>query len=739
MTRRPVCLACLLLMAAMLLADGLGFPLIRGNPLPSSVQEWISRYPQAVVCGETVRCARTEFSQSVYLKNTYLIYKSEKVSIENLRVFLKEDKEVPVGTLLLVSGKLEPVGGPRNPGEFDSRQYYAAERIYYFMKEGRVERQSETYSRLGEFLAGVRQKAAGILEAATGKEAPVFEAMALGEKSSLEEETKIRYQMAGIIHILAISGLHISLLGMGLYQLLKKAGLGIWQAGMLSLIVMVCYGIMTGGSVSTMRAVCMFLLSVGAKILGRCYDMLTALAFSAVLLLLDSSACLYSSSFLLSFGAVAGIGVVSPVLLKAFGTKNKTVQAFLSSFAVQLFTLPILLWFYGEVSLAGIFLNLLVLPTVGVVLASGVAGIVLGLISLRLAWAAVLPGRVLLLLYEKLCVLAGKLPYCTWIAGVPKLWQAAVYYGILGGVLVFLLKLEKDKKQEHVRGRWIWKAGCAAAMAMGAGVLGFHSLSCLQITCLDVGQGDGIFIETPEGFCFLVDGGSSNKSDVGQYQLLPYLKSQGISQVDGIFVSHTDDDHISGVRQLLEYSGEGLTTVKIHRLFLPAWEEKPEAYQELENLALKAGAEVFYVEKGDVFQAGETEFSFLAPLGDGEKDSNENGMVMLLRYGAFEGLFTGDIGEEREKKLLPYLSDIDFLKVGHHGSRYSTSEPFLDKLCPEIAVISCSDSNTYGHPSPETVKRLEKAGCQVEYTMKSGAVTVRTDGSQTAAEGFLKE
>ena len=150
----------------------------------------------------------------------------------------------------------------------------------------------------------------------------------------------MRYQMAGMIHILAISGLHISILGMGLFSLLKKIGLGNGTAGLLSLMVMLQYGIFTGGSVSSMRAVCMFVLSVGAKILGRTYDILTALAVSAILLLLDSPAYLYSSSFLLSFGAVVGVAFVSPCIIKIMDIRGKAGKALAGSVAVQLSTLP---------------------------------------------------------------------------------------------------------------------------------------------------------------------------------------------------------------------------------------------------------------------------------------------------------------------------------------------------------------------------------------------------------------
>lgn len=740
MIRRPVCLACLILAAAVFLADGLGFPLIRGNPLPASVQNWIKTHPDAQICGEAVRCAKTEFSQSIYLNHTYLIYQSEKVSIENVRVFLKEEREIPVGTILLVSGKLEAIEGPRNPGEFDSRQYYGADRIYYFLKDGEIQSCSKDYRVLGEFLARLRAKFQSILSQSAAEAAPVMEAMVLGEKSNLEEELKIRYQMAGIVHILVISGLHISLLGMGVYKIFMKSGMGIWAAGILSLTLMLGYGMMTGGSVSTMRAVCMFLLSVGAKLLGRCYDMLTSLALAAILAILDSPANLYNCSFLLSFGAVLALGIVSPVLIKAAGAKKSTAQAFWSSLSVQIFTLPVVLWFYGEVSVLGIFLNLLVLPTVGIALASGAACALLGIFQGELALLAAVPGRVVLFAYEKLCELSGRLPFCTWIGGRPQLWQILVYYFLGGAALVLLYNLSEKQTEEEKKGkrRMIKMAG-AGLMGGGLLLLSWHPLKDLRITCMDVGQGDGIFVETPEGFCFLIDGGSSNKSDVGQYQLLPCLKSRGIPKVDGILISHPDEDHISGVCQMLEYIRDGLTVIRVETLFLPFCTDKTQGYQELEKLALEAGAEVAYVKKGDCLEAGELSLSFLAPFVEQAEDTNENSTVIQLAYGSFRGLFTGDIGEEREKQLLPALSQVDFLKVAHHGSRYSTSEAFLEKTKPRIGVISCSDTNTYGHPSPDTVKRLTDAGCQVEYTMKSGAVILETDGVQIKVKRFAAE
>ena len=419
MKRRPVCLVCLILMFCIWLMDLAGFARISGNPLPESVQLYIEKHPEAVICGEVQQYQATDYSLSAYLKHVCLIVGSEQIPIKNLRVFLKSNKEFPIGTTVKISGKLEEIPEPRNPGEFDSRQFYACQKIYYFMKNGVVLAWSSKYSRYGQFMQNLKSKIMQTLDIAAKEDAGIFEAMLLGEKDNLEDEVKIRYQMAGIIHILAISGLHISVLGIGFFDLLKRAGFGNVSAGMVVLSVLLQYGILTGESVSAMRAVGMFLLAVGARIAGRTYDLLTALAVSAVLLLLDAPANLYNSGFWLSFGAVAGLGVVAPVLAGCIRVENRlaasVMKTLVSSIAVQMTTFPIMLRVYGEISLAGFFLNLLVLPTVSVVLVSGIAAVAVGMASVSAAVYVVLPGRVLLFLYEKLCELAAGIPFCTWM------------------------------------------------------------------------------------------------------------------------------------------------------------------------------------------------------------------------------------------------------------------------------------------------------------------------------------
>ena len=302
-------------------------------------------------------------------------------------------------------------------------------------------------------------------------------------------------------------------------------------------------------------------------------------------------------------------------------------------------------------------------------------------------------------------------------------------------------KENKTAVMKKRKGIWKFRCLCAGMVCLGILLIGYKPKEDFRIACLDVGQGDGIVIEMENRWNILIDGGSTNKSSLGQYQLIPYLKSRGISRLDGIYISHTDEDHISGVREILDYISKGLTIIRVENLILPDWDEVQDNknFQELTELAKAAGTRVIYVNAGDRVRYGETTLKVLWPeAGATGKEVNEDAMVIEMTNGAFKGVFTGDIGKDTEDKLLQkgVLEDVDFLKVAHHGSKYSTGEEFLSVVKPELSVISCSATNTYGHPSPDTLKRLENSGSKVLITKDVGAVTIYRKREHTFVKSY---
>lgn len=238
-----------------------------------------------------------------------------------------------------------------------------------------------------------------------------------------------------------------------------------------------------------------------------------------------------------------------------------------------------------------------------------------------------------------------------------------------------------------------------------------------EMDILDVGQGDGSFIKTADGFTVFVDGGSSDVKKVGEYRILPFLKSKGIKNVDYWFVSHTDKDHISGLKEILELG------YPIRYLVFSKEMNPDEAYMELAALAHKQGTKILSLKAGDTLHLSDAAIRAVFP-DSAQEDKNAGSLVLLYEEGEFSGIFTGDIGIAEEKKILALCNTghVDFYKAAHHGSKKSNSAEFLSHLSPTVSAVSCGLKNSYGHPGKEAVEHMEEAGSTVFYTMYGGQV-----------------
>ena len=725
-----------------------------------------------------------------------------------------------IGSRVRISGSFFLYTEATNIGQFDARNYYAARKIY-----GQVKKAAIVYTeppnitgRGKECLWQFRRHLAETFLEVYGEEnGALLAAMLLGERTFLSEETQSLYKAAGALHVIAVSGLHISLLGLGLYRLLRRIFDAQAPAAVISVLCMAAYVFLVGNPPSAVRAFIMFAMGLLAGYWKRTLDTPTALSLSAAIILMGNPFYIGQSSFLLSFLAILAIAVFQPALKECLALINpyhfplsrlldsrrawrlhpldsrrawrlhpldsrrawrlhlldsrrawrlhplgsrkfwrlrhldpqevtggchellkKAGNGLQSSFSVWIVTLPVQLFFFSEVSLFGIFFNLLIIPLMGVILLLGIAGLFLKEIFHLFAF---LTGSVLTdleITVTSICryaegiffaiikaggSLADRLSFAMWMPGKPAYGKMLLAFGLL--LLFCLLGNLSENGRTFPEKFWKYRLGILLGVIL---LLAGYPAHNLQITFLDVGQGDGICMELPDGRVYLMDGGSSDVSKVGNYRLVPFLKAKGIRKIDAVFLSHGDADHINGIAELLEEK-----QMSIDCICLPAGAEQEE-FVEIRDLARARNISVRTIQAGDFWENNGAKFWCLNPA-DMTESGNAASMVLYMEYQDFSMLLTGDLEGGGEKSVAALLrsnaiTGISVLKVAHHGSKNSTKEEFLRQCSPAVAVISCGEHNTYGHPHKETLERLNDMGTAIYRTDCSGAVQITVSGSR---------
>lgn len=731
-----VFLACLFLTAALII---LKLHPIRGNPPDAEAGQSLTIYG---------KLKDKQYKNDSYIltlvnaapengdsgKTSVLIYlNSEYDSFSDLP---------PIGTRLSVKGDFSLFNEASNPGQFDMKKYYHTRGIEYRLFDGQIIKAGKSYDVLRESLFSLRCRMAGVYEKyLPEKDSGILKAMILGDRTSIDPDIKDLYQSCGIMHAISISGLHISILGYGLYRLLRKLSLNALLSSVLCFSFIFLYSIMVGGSTSTIRAVIMFGTCLISDLCRRSYDLLSALALSLMSILFVDPLFIYEAAFLLSFGAVMGIALIDPVLIKAlpFG-ENRLLSGLLASISINLFTLPVILYFYYEIPLYSCFLNMVVIPCMGVLVISAVC---MGLAGIFIPFFALPPGficHLILSLYERGCQICKRIPGSSLVIGRPEMIRIAVFFILLTLLLFFWKKRERKEKRKGRR-RKAAAYGYLICLMLLPLVLTVRVPDYMNYTMLDIGQGDCNVIRGADGRTIMIDCGSSSEKEIAKYRLIPFLKYSGEDTLDAVVLTHSDSDHINGVSELLSMKDTG--GIKVKNLILPGSGKKDPKFSEILERAGETGTEVHFINGGESFSVGDMDFKCLSPdRGCSSGDTNEQSVVLELDYKRFSALFTGDIEGESERRLvmkLPEGKSLCVLKVAHHGSRNSTPEELLKKTCPHYALISAGRKNRYGHPHEELLKRLYSVGSEIHRTGTEGAVTVRTNGKKINISGFIKE
>lgn len=673
------------------------------------------------------------------------------------------------GDRVSLTSRLKQTRNFANPGGFDYEWWLERRGVLVrgYVRNGTLKKLSAGTGLL-RYVDELRLRIGGVIDSAGVENAGIIKALSIGEKGYIPLDKKESFAKSGTSHLLAISGLHVGFVAVIFYlifywflrrseTLTLAVDVKKWAMGA-SLMPVFIYGLMSGGSVSTQRAVIMVTAVVAALLLNKLREVYSTIALAAVVVLLISPSALWDVGFQLSFMAVITIVYVVPILegvvkgrgeeggVKHRGFFSKVRTLFFVSFAAILGTAPILAMSFNRVSLSALVSNSIIVPLVGfisvpLVLFSAAMSFIwegLAALTLRLADTSLSIAVVLVEFF-------AEVPYSSIWVTTPTVFEVLLYYIILA---LFFGVVKGGSRRRYLASMLL----ISVVVLVVNVALAHRSINYrdnLSVTFLDIGQGDSALLEVPESngrvVRMLIDGGGfySDTFDTGRDIIAPYLWHRGIEKIDYILLSHPQRDHAKGLTFIADNFGL--------EEFL--WSGVGELRDDLSKVLKERGVKVRFmgaIPQPYVMNMGEATVTVLAPGREvrkkdakGKVDLNESSLVVRIDYEESSILFSGDIGERGEAEILadyretPGLLNIDVLKVPHHGSRNSSGKEFIEALSPSVAVISLGKDNIFGFPHVDTLKRFEDGAVRVYRTDVDGAVTVTSDGNDIIVKGYL--
>lgn len=570
---------------------------------------------------------------------------------------------------------------------------------------------SDWPARIAAWRAAIRRRLEALVPA--GQEQAVVKAMVLGDRTALDRETADAFKVAGTYHVLALSGAQVALVAALVLGALRRAGVPPAPTALAVSLLLVLYAALVGGQVPVVRATLLAVVVLLGLALDLDSDLVNLLGLAAGLLLLARPADIADLGFQLSFAATLGLLVLEPPLRRFLPRLPLGLDmALAASLGAQLALAPLLALHFHRLAPAALLLNLVAVPLATAVLLIGAAA------------AAV-----------------SALPALAHLLGVAAFWTAHAL--LLSGTIVREVPWLDARVPTPSWTLILLHVGALALLASGRRTLLATGLAAattllfasgwphwprdsgvLQLTMLDVGQGDALVLRSPHGRLWMIDAGGSydGRFDVGENVVGPYLWDRGVRSLDGLLLTHPHPDHVGGVPFLVRSFGVG-----------EVWEgvapRLDRGYAILDQALRAAGVARRSVSRGVWLDWDGVRLGVLGPSPSGPPPlvtRNDDSVVLAVTFGATRFLLTGDIEATGEAALR--LEPVAILKVPHHGSRTSSSPAFLEATAPRIALVSVGRRSPFGHPHPEVLERYRRAGIRVFRTDRDGAITVATDG-----------
>lgn len=639
-------------------------------------------------------------------KNYVYSYQAE---IDNKKFILyipKDVEKLEYGSIIKINAQYTEATRDRNYGGFNYKTYLRTKKIYGIFN---VEDVEIVKNGSDNIIIKLRKYIKSKLREKLKKEnSELAISLIVGDRSHISSEVEDNFKKANLMHMLAISGAHFSyviLIATFISNILQHKRLG----QLIQIIAIIFFMNLTGNTASVVRAGIMSILLIGSSICKRQNDSLNNIAISAIIQIINNPYIIFDSGFMLSYSGVLGI-----ILFYKKISEHIHFKSIALTISANIFIIPIMIYNFHTISGSFIISNICASWLLGII-------IILEFISLcipiKLLYMIL---DLLIMMLRKIAEICANIPFAQMY--VPRY---AIFFVIVIYILIFCRKL-KCRKYVY------------SFLTIGASILLIVNFTDvyqdrMRINFIDVGQGDSCLIRYKGTNIMIDSGGSLSKNkdgksyDIGENVLNNYLLNRGITRLDYIMASHFDEDHSQGFVFLLK-------NMKVKNVIISEQYKTSSIYEQFKQICKKQNIRIIYVRAGDEIRIKDLAFKILHPQSKGNQISenplNNNAIVCMVKYKNRRILFTGDIEKVAENEMVKEYTNglkADILKVGHHGSKTSTTKEFLDLINPSVALIGVGQNNKFGHPNEDVIKRLEEKNLQIYRTDEMGEISVIID------------
>ncbi len=667
-------------------------------------------------------------------ENTYIVKVLENKKIpksKNTKLILYSKAEYFAGDILRIEGNFEKGEIDRNYKGFNYRRYLKQNKIYgivFSKSEEIIDKRKDI-----NFIFEKINKAfnSQIDKLYKDEYSGFMKGILIGNKNELDVQIENNFKTANISHILAISGLHISFIIIGVKFVLDKLINSKKIKSFILIIFFIFFWFITGKSISCMRACIMNILVILSSIFYRKNSFYISFIYSLIFIIVLNPYHIFSVSMWLSYLGTLGIVLLYNLFYKILNKKLKSKfisKSFALSLSAQILIFPVMIYVFNIFSLNFFIANIVVSFFISYILAIGYISVFISFIFLPFAQVLVHIENLMLYIVFKTAEITSNLPFSKITLVTPSFIFIILYYILMFYFSIYFKnnKFKMLKVILNLNFRIIVKKLfifiTIIILISQINIIDFK----LKIYFLDVGQGDCTLIRTPYGKNIIIDGGDGNsdKYDYGEKVVYPYLLDRRIKKIDYLVASHADSDHMGGLIYILE-------NMKVEQILLGIQSQESNQLKDFIDIANKKKVKIIILKVGDEIKIDkDIRIKVLFPIKNNlilENSLNNNSLVFKLKYNNFSMLFTGDIEEIAENELINLYKDnlkSTILKIAHHGSKSSSSKEFLKSVSPQIAVIGVGKKNKYGHPNEEVLLRLKNYGINIYRTDESGEIEI---------------